>query len=63
MPIYEYRCGDCGARFEVLVYSDKTEIVCEKCGSKNAEKLISGFAGVGTAKRSSSSCGGGGRFT
>ena len=64
MPIYEHRCRDCGAKFEVLVYSSDSRIVCEKCGSENSERLLSAFAGtVSGGKESGSSCGSGGQFT
>ena len=35
MPIYEYRCPSCGARFEVLRrMSDPPLETCEACGGK-----------------------------
>jgi len=63
MPIYEYKCKDCGSKFEVLVYSGSARIICEKCGSENSERLMSGFASAGTAVKLSSSCGANSRFT
>ena len=63
MPIYEYKCNDCGAKFEELVYSDSNSVSCGKCGSENAERLISGFATSGGGSESSSSCGGSSGFT
>ncbi|TKJ31780.1 MAG: FmdB family transcriptional regulator [Chloroflexi bacterium B3_Chlor] len=49
MPIYEYRCHDCGEKFEKLVRtsSDRTELSCPNCGSKQAEKLMSLFGTSG----------------
>lgn len=41
MPIYEYRCGNCGERVEVLVRSKNDEPRCPNCGSTLLEKLIS----------------------
>ncbi|MDO4559162.1 MAG: zinc ribbon domain-containing protein, partial [Planctomycetia bacterium] len=32
MPIYEYRCEECGEMSEELVRGDET-ITCAKCGS------------------------------
>ena len=35
MPIYEYRCDDCGTSFEVLQrMSDDPLETCEKCGGR-----------------------------
>lgn len=47
MPIYEYECGKCGARFEMLVSSSikrVKRVKCEKCGSAKVKKLISTFS-------------------
>ena len=42
MPIYEYRCSDCGEVSEILHKSYNTgEVACPACGSKGMEKLIS----------------------
>jgi putative FmdB family regulatory protein len=43
MPIYEYVCKKCGKTSELLVSSSSStqDIVCEHCGSKKLEKLIS----------------------
>ncbi|MBI5887783.1 MAG: zinc ribbon domain-containing protein [Deltaproteobacteria bacterium] len=42
MPIYEYRCNDCGKEFEVLQkFSDKPINKCIHCSGKKVEKLIS----------------------
>lgn len=45
MPIYEYRCTECGEEFEKLVRSmtAEVEVVCPKCGSQHTEKKISLF--------------------
>jgi putative FmdB family regulatory protein len=41
MPIYEYKCNQCGYRFEkIQKISDDQEKVCPKC-SGNLKKLIS----------------------
>lgn len=46
MPIYEYRCQGCGAKFQSLVgvVAGSDEVKCPKCGSPDAAKLISRFA-------------------
>lgn len=42
MPIYEYRCNDCGKEFEVIQkFSDKPIGKCIHCSGKKVEKLIS----------------------
>ena len=46
MPIYEFRCRKCSKRFNVLTLrvSEKVTPVCDKCGSKLADRLLSRFA-------------------
>lgn len=48
MPIYEYRCTDCGRRTSVFTRSMGGELspVCSTCGSKNMSRLISRVAVV-----------------
>ncbi|MBN1541773.1 zinc ribbon domain-containing protein [candidate division KSB1 bacterium] len=65
MPIYEYRCRQCGAVFEALqpLGADGSELTCPKCGAPQPEKIFSAFAssghdGGGAGARSS--CGTGG---
>jgi putative FmdB family regulatory protein len=55
MPIYEYRCTECGERFEKLVTSVRAtpELHCPKCGSSKVSKLLSLFSAKGSATRSS----------
>lgn len=59
MPIYVYKCKDCGNDFELLVgmTAKKEALKCTHCGSNNIDKQISGFAGVqmGSSSGSSSS--------
>lgn len=56
MPLYEYKCENCGERFEVIRRpSDKDEVKCPTCDEK-AKKLLSGFS-VGSGSRSSSETG------
>ena len=46
MPIYEYRCEDCGTKFEKLVRRspDAPEIECPSCGQKRLKQELSTFA-------------------
>jgi putative FmdB family regulatory protein len=45
MPIYEFRCDQCGQRFEELVGSHvglkAEEVRCPACGRNRVERLIS----------------------
>ncbi|HFE52978.1 MAG TPA: hypothetical protein ENK07_06020 [Bacteroidetes bacterium] len=46
MPTYEYRCTECGHRFEVFqMISDPPVDQCPVCGGR-VEKLISAGAGL-----------------
>jgi putative FmdB family regulatory protein len=47
MPIYEYRCQNCGHRFEKLVRTSN-QAVCPACDGARLERLLSAFA-VGAA--------------
>ena len=46
MPIYEYRCADCGRKstFLTLSISSTLEPKCKICGSGNMKKLVSRVA-------------------
>lgn len=52
MPIYEYKCDDCGDIFEELVSTDTKAVPCPKCESSKVHKLIS----LISAKGISSGC-------
>lgn len=43
MPIYEYRCKDCKALFEIITSTCELPVgaACAKCGSQRTEKTIS----------------------
>lgn len=42
MPIYEYSCGECDERFELLVRgSEDGSPACRKCGSEKVERVLS----------------------
>lgn len=43
MPLFEYRCSQCGSSHEVLVRAGETP-ACPECGSKQMEKQASHFA-------------------
>jgi len=46
MPIYEYKCQDCGNRFEKLLRrtSDADALECPSCGQKHLTQELSTFA-------------------
>ena len=43
MPIFEYKCQNCGNIFELLVLNRKknNNLHCKSCGSKEVNKIIS----------------------
>jgi putative FmdB family regulatory protein len=42
MPIYAYRCRECGEKFEQFrsISSSDDEVACPKCGAKKPDRLI-----------------------
>lgn len=62
MPIYEYRCNNCGAEFELLLFSNDIP-ECPRCSSKDLTKKISMFATtnkdgeINSSNSSGSKCG------
>ena len=48
MPIYEYRCDDCGKRSSALLGSYASpDPACPHCGKRSLKRLVSTFATVG----------------
>ena len=41
MPIYEYKCRQCGGRFERLVLSSSPPPECPTCKRRDLEQLVS----------------------
>lgn len=56
MPIFEFRCDECGKRFDAFFRSsDEVEektVTCSECGSENVRKLFSAI-GIGGMDRGS----------
>ncbi|MDY6796349.1 MAG: zinc ribbon domain-containing protein [Actinomycetota bacterium] len=50
MPIYEFRCEECGKRFDSFFRSSEEvetkKVTCSKCGSEKVRKLFSAI-GIG----------------
>jgi putative FmdB family regulatory protein len=51
MPIYEFECGECGARFEELVAAGTEGIACPECGAAGARRLLSSVSPPGRQPR------------
>jgi putative FmdB family regulatory protein len=53
MPIYEYRCEQCGAQFEELTSSaGAADVRCRQCSGRRVTRMLSAFAvGSGEAAR------------
>jgi putative FmdB family regulatory protein len=58
MPIYEYACPGCGARFEKLVRRFGEAVSCPTCARADVEKQLSVFA-VGASAPAFAGCGAG----
>ncbi len=42
MPLYEYRCRECGVRYEKLIFRKGTAAPpCPSCAAEDVEKLFS----------------------
>jgi putative FmdB family regulatory protein len=65
MPIYEYRCADCGNQFEKLIRrsEDAETLTCPSCGQAHLNQQLSTFAPQMGATKSAPmpSCGQAGR--
>ena len=42
MPIYDYKCSNCGHQFELIQkFSDQPAEICPQCSKKSVQKLVS----------------------
>jgi putative FmdB family regulatory protein len=51
MPLFEFKCRECGTTFEKIVPTSTSKVACKKCESSKVDKLLSVFA-VGASSRS-----------
>ena len=60
MPMYEFRCRECGERFEELrnLSEPDSGVECPKCGGGRVERLLSSFATSGPSSSSGGATGG-----
>jgi putative FmdB family regulatory protein len=61
MPMYEYRCTECGKKYEQLRRMTEADhdLVCPHCGSKQVQRQVSACA-IGGGASSGGGMGGGG---
>lgn len=63
MPIYEYRCQDCGRKVSIFWRSlsavDEKNALCERCGSRRLTRLVSRVRVMRGAESSDLDTGGG----
>lgn len=61
MPLYEYRCSQCGEQFEKLVRMADADgtIQCPSCGSVETRRKVSAFGFLGGGSGFSSGSSGG----
>jgi putative FmdB family regulatory protein len=61
MPIYEYRCEECGKRSSALLPSfSSADPPCPHCGKPGLKRLVSTFATVHSGDDGGDDLGGGG---
>ncbi len=60
MPLYEYRCEQCGQQYESYkrLTGEKKDEKCPVCGGRAVKMGISLFTAKGSSPGSGSSCGG-----
>ena len=56
MPIYEYECPACGARFELRLDINESDngMKCPSCGAKKPRRIMSLFSSGSSGKACSS---------
>jgi len=57
MPIYDYKCRQCGQLCEVFLRSqDERPVKCPNCGGESLERLVSAFSVLGSETSEGSTC-------
>jgi len=59
MPIFEFKCLGCSRQFEDIMTTAELEagdVDCPHCGSRDVERMLSGFA-MGSGAASGPACG------
>jgi putative FmdB family regulatory protein len=57
MPLYEYECEKCGARFEAITrITEKDETECPECGAPAARQMSSFSLGGAVTSGTGKSC-------
>jgi putative FmdB family regulatory protein len=51
VPIYEFKCEECGERFEELVAPGAIGVPCAQCGSGRTKRLLSAVSPPGRQPR------------
>lgn len=54
MPVYDFRCKDCGKEFTVVLHVEEWErhdVTCPHCHSKEVEQAVTAFQVI-TPKKS-----------
>ena len=51
VPVYEFECEECGARFEELTSSETRSLACPQCASAHTQRLLSPVSPAGRQPR------------
>ncbi|MCB1049353.1 MAG: zinc ribbon domain-containing protein [Acidobacteria bacterium] len=47
MPLFDFKCCECGKKFEFLVRESGESVTCPQCQATSVTKLVSAFAMAG----------------
>ncbi|UCC43618.1 MAG: zinc ribbon domain-containing protein [Candidatus Zixiibacteriota bacterium] len=57
MPLFDFRCDDCGHKFEELTGADDYQVMCPNCSSRKTSRLLSLFAASVPSPAAANACG------